>query len=254
MKIVFILSIASVFCLFFYSDETAAQWVPDRNDVIYTQPYPPANVVWNGRRVYLSTARHNNTGSRGECLGQDENQMSFAAAIFAAVVEQSGGNIKFPLRKRGYVTRIGLARPAVASLRSNAWMADVHIPIHSNSVGSISTCAGSNPFAHFTPGTRVAWRSSSGSVLASRLRSQVGNNSPGSNDVSVCVKPSPNPCPFPNGFGPCSLLELNSTVAPAAYLETEFHQWNQGANFLKNPWGYSWRIAEAIDSYFGYPR
>lgn len=234
------------------SEAHAQGWVPDQSDLLYNQPYTQANVVWNGKKVYLSTARHANTGNRGECLNQSENSLSFSAAIFTAVVEQSGGPLFYPLRKRGYKTLVGRAKPSAASTRSNNWMADVHIPIHSNSVSG--PCRGNNPFAFFTPGTKVAYRSTAGSNLAEKLRSQVGNNSPGTNDVKVCVKPAPNACACPNAFGPCSLLELNSTTAPAAYLETEFHQWNQGANFLKNRWDYTYRIAEAIDSYFGYPR
>lgn len=160
------------------------------------------------------------------------------------------------MRKRGYETTVGLADPFEASLRSNAWGADVHIQMHSNSVSTNppGQCLGNNPFSSFTPGTRVAWRSGVGKSIADKLRGQVGNESPGSNDVSVCVRPSPIPCPCPNGFAPCSLIELNSTNAPAAYLETEFHQWNQGADFLKNPYGYTFRIAEAIDQHFSYPR
>jgi len=46
---------------------------------------------------------------------------------------------------------------------------------------------------------------------------------------------------------------LNNTSAVAAYLEREFHTWDEGADFLSDGEEYSW-LAEAVDAYLGRPR
>src|SRR5918995_1839097 len=43
-----------------------------RADYIY-QPYG----TWNGKKIYLSPARHSDAGGRGECQGMNENHMAF---------------------------------------------------------------------------------------------------------------------------------------------------------------------------------
>lgn len=233
--------------------------VPDGVDLTYE---PTHWAGYNDHNIYLSTARHFNTTKRGECLNASENYMSFVAAIFTAAVSHGKGN---SLRKRGYRVRIGRAAPREASTRSDNFNADAHIAIHSNGNQGQINCSSSNP-TNFAPGTKVAFFSlgnDAGEELAEKLRSQVGNESPGNSDSKACMRSGSfanSSCPCPNSFGgsgipiSCNLRELWDPSATAAYLETEFHTWNNGVDFINDPYRYNYRIAEAIDSFYDYER
>ena len=81
--------------------------------------------------------------------------------------------------------------------------------------------------------------------LSDELRWSVGPVSPGTNDY-IC----PNPGHTCTDF---DLAELRETVAVAAYMETEFHTWTIGVNWLWDDWSWRWRIGVAVDQYLGYP-
>ena len=42
--------------------------------------------------------------------------------------------------------------------------------------------------------------------------------------------------------------------APAPYMETEFHTWNRGVDWLYNSPIWAWRFGRAIDNHLGFPR
>ncbi len=222
--IITLLASASIVCL--SAQPAIAQ------DLIYNP------VVSNGKRVYISPARHSDTGGRGECQGLSENDIAYWNARLAAY--GSFTNVK-NLNQRGYAVRIGTGTIQSAITNSNAWGAHAHIPLHSNA--RTEACTTTTVSNH---GTVVIYRtgSTNGLNLANKLNYWVGGNSPGTSD-SVCYNPN----------HPCSTIdlgELRDTAAPAAYVEAEFHTWNTGTNWLWNdPW--SWRIAAAVDEHFGYP-
>lgn len=215
----------------------AAAWAlpapAQAQDLLY-DPYG----TWNGYRIYLSPARHSDAGGRGECGGNNENNLAYDVAYTATT-----GDNGYDLRSRGYKVRIGRGTVSSAISNSNAWAAHIHVPLHSNASGA--TCSSTNAAAF---GTNVIYYSSSanGQRLAGRLVYWPGYYSPGTNDYT---------CPNPGH--PCTTInlgELSQTSAVAAYSETEFHNWTTGVNWLANELPWAWSVAEAIDEYLGYPR
>jgi hypothetical protein len=201
--------------------------------------YNPATS--NGFRIYLSPARHTNAGARGECQGLNENDIAYYN-VYDAAVSNSYTNPN--LVERGYTVRIGTGTVQSAINNSNAWGADRHVVMHSNSKAT-QNCPSTNAAAY---GTNVIYRSGStrGQALSSSLNSAIGPASPGTNDY-ICYNPG-HPCTT------IDLGELRDTVAPAAYIEAEFHDWDRGVNFLWSDISWQWRIAQGIDTHLGSPR
>lgn len=78
------------------------------------------------------------------------------------------------------------------------------------------------------------------------LKNRIGPQSPGTNDrvcfASACSQYS-------------SLPELQNTSAPASYVESEFHDWNNGYSWLNqdgfnNPIGL--QVAAGVADYYGF--
>lgn len=199
--------------------------------------YDPT-VTWNTYRIYLSPARHTDAGGRGECGGNNENNMAYDVAWTATT-----GDPGYDLRSRGFKVRIGRGTISTAISNSNAWAAHIHVPLHSNARTTTCTNTTASSF-----GTNVIYYSSStnGQALANRINYWVGYESPGTNDY-ICPNPG-HPCTTIN------LGELSQTSAVAAYSETEFHVWNTGVNWLTNELPWAWYLAVAIDEHLGYPR
>lgn len=208
---------------------------------------------WNGRRIYLSPARHADSGGRGECGHLGENDLAFSLAWNAANGDHYGdryspGSPWRNLRARGYRVRIGRGTASSAISGSNAWGADVHLPLHSNA--DVAGQCGRTDAARF--GTVVIyWHASAGGPgLAAEVRRAVGTGggatSPGTAD-STCPNPG-HPC---TGI---TLGELRYTHAVAAYLEADFHTWSAGYAWLANSRVWGWRLGGAVDTFLGYPR
>lgn len=194
--------------------------------------------TWNGYRVYLSPARHTDAGGRGECGGNNENDMAYSAAWTVAT-----GDNGYDLRSRGYKVRIGRGTLQSAIDNSNAWAAHVHVPMHSNA-DVTGQCARTDASRFGTVG--IYWSSSANSkALTSSIHSWLAPNSPGTHDYT-CYNPG-DPCTT------ITLGELRYTSATAAYIESEFHTWNNGITWLKNPYDWGWLVAGGIDEYLGYP-
>lgn len=216
-------------------------------DLIY-DPYG----TWNGKKIYLSPARHSDSGSRGECGGLDENTLAYYLAWDATNgnyyndAYNSSSSYR-NLRARGYRVRIGRGTLSSAISNSNAWGADLHIPLHSNA-DVYSQCGRTNASRFGT--VVIYWHTSGGGPgLASDLLSTVGTSSgytsPGTNDYT-CYNPG-HPCTT------ITLGELRYTSAVAAYMESDFHTWNTGYNWLANSQVWAWRIGWGIDLHLGYP-
>jgi hypothetical protein len=204
--------------------------------------------TWNGKKIYLSPARHSDSGSRGECSGKSENDMAYSTArngvngdwygdYDSDYYDPNGGGRN--LRARNYQIRIGTGTIYSAVDNSNAWGSDLHIPIHSNASGS-GTCGGSYG------GTVTIYKSSAGQAFAGQLRYTHEASSPGTNDLTCYVGSS---CTQAS-----CLYELCSTTAVAGYLEADYHDWSGATGWLDAGYSWSWRIGWAVDRYLGYPR
>lgn len=183
----------------------------------------------NGVRIYLSQACHNRGGPECQpnvgCFGYDENAGS------AAIARAAAGH----LAARGYRVRIGDGLTEANISNSNAFGAVIHIPIHSNA--GTEDCASTNPARG---GTHVLHYGGPGDdQLAGIMAQEVGAKSPGTSDRTVVRT---------------DLGEITDTNARAAYLESAFHTFGADVEFLRNPDGWSDRIAEAVDRCLGAPR
>jgi hypothetical protein len=213
---------------------------PAGADVEYAPTIP-----WNGYRVYLSPARHADSGSRGECY-LEENVNGFLAANNATNAAFNGDHDN--LRDRGYKVRIGNGTVSSAIANSNSWGADLHIPLHSNARDE--SCGNTTASVHGT------WGIHEGNLFDELLVEELvqwvgtidtglGQRSPGTNDVTCRTADCTN-------FD--SLGEIRETNAVSGYLELEFHTWQRGADYLANANRWSWRIAAAVDQFLDYPR
>jgi len=210
--------------------------------------------TWNGKKIYLSPARHSDAGSRGECQGANgmgtynENTAAYRFAYYAAVGNYVGSITSTSsgrnLVRRGYKVRIGRGTINSAVTNSNSWGASAHIPIHSNARSE--SCSNATNSRHGTVVIYKSYGTSGGQGLSGFLRDTVGVASPGTNDY-ICHNSSS--CTKIN-----CLAELCNTKAKAAYLEREFHSWNKGAKWMKTDQYNSWRVGWAVDKFFGYPR
>lgn len=203
-------------------------------DGIYT---PPAG-TGNGYDVYLSRACHDgNDGVAGGacitnigCSSMSENTESSILSSNAAFAVAGGSS---NLVARGYRVRIGTGTAGQNIANSNAWGANIHMPLHTNA--KTESCSNTTASTH---GTMAMYVSTSGSTCSTWVRDIVGAVSPGTNDVKV----------YRTDLG-----ELNQTNAVACYLESEFHTWTTGRNWIRSSSTWSGRVGMSIDGYLGYP-
>lgn len=188
---------------------------------------------WNNYKVYLSPAYH--YGGNVGCDGYVEDSNSEGAPKIAREAASGYGT---DLLDRGYYIKVRWGVNANTKVSdSNAWGADIHIPIHSNAKSQ--NCGASSSYG----GTIVMWQKTSQQSFATTLKNAVGPASPGTNDY-ICYAPS---C---SSYS--SLAELAGPNALAAYLEAEFHTYSLGVSWLRSR-NWTWRIGMAVDQYLGYP-
>lgn len=215
------------------------------NDLIY-EPYGK----WNGKKIYLSPARHSDTGSRGECKDQSENNMAYNTAWHATsgryyADREDPQSTMRNLRTRGYMVRIGRGTVSSAVSNSNAWGATLHIPIHSNA-DYHDQCRRTDSKRFGTVTIFKTYGERAGEGLARWLGGVLGPASPGSRDYA---------CHNSSGCTRFNCLaELCSTKATSAYLEAEFHTWNRGVDFTAGGYWWAWRIGWGVDNFLDYPR
>ncbi|WP_166392092.1 hypothetical protein [Nocardioides ochotonae] len=201
-------------------------------DEIY-QPY----TAYNGNKIYLSSAWHTaTTGARGECAlnGTPRSERAMARAVARGMAGY--------FDDRGYRTRVGLGTPDENTGRSNGWGSKVHMPLHSNAQGSPpGTCA------NRTASIRGTWQIqlTNTAPFPTAIKNHIDGSTPGTNDrvcaITVCTSFS-------------CLVEICDIDAPRrSYSETEFHDWNNGVQYLTNTSTRS-SLAYAIDSFLGFPR
>lgn len=198
---------------------------PAFSDTTYVPTSP------NGQKVYLSRSCHGSGGSSNcvtntGCDGFSENNRSRLLATA----------VKNDLLTRGYRVRIGDQGVSGNIASSNSWNATMHIPLHSNAAGSAACAA---PVDKSTRGSHALWAGNPGKKLGEAILYFLDTGSPGTDDRTV---------------GRTDLGELNSTDAVASYLESEFHDWNRGMNWLRESNDWAWRIATGVDRCRGYPR
>jgi hypothetical protein len=193
-----------------------------------------ADYIWsgtNGYKIYLSPAEH--YGQNIGCGGYIEDENAQALALDAAIGSSSD------LLARGYSVRVGTGTYVQNTSNSNSWGADYHIPMHSNAATWDCTppydlnFSASGTYLMYYPGD------TNGSGLSDQLVNTIGSVSPGMG--------------FDRKGAVSNLYELNSTNAPAAYLESAFHTFQPDVDWLLVYGGWSWRVGWAVDSYLGYP-
>lgn len=191
--------------------------------------------AWNGLQVYLSAACHDQSDGipggacipNSGCNGYNENTQSYNMAARAAIGTGTGMN----LVERGYRARIGDGTASANLSNSNAWGANLHMPLHSNAT-SAGNCTGG---AASSRGTQGLYNNQSDANCATQIVQKVGGLSPGTNDT---------PVPRDN------IGELFAN-APTCYFESEFHIWATGANWLTNHVNWTYKIGATADAYFG---
>jgi len=146
-----------------------------------------------GVKVYLSPAHHG--GTNIGCAGFDEDVGARAVAGHAAAA----------LKAKGFVVRVGEGDFKNNYADSNAWNADLHIPIHSNA--GTWGCEKSSPANRGGTWTMYRTVGSHGQQLASQMLAALKGESPGTNDQMVQRT---------------DLLELKAS-ARTAYAEMGFH-------------------------------
>ncbi|HVM21186.1 MAG TPA: hypothetical protein VM307_14600 [Egibacteraceae bacterium] len=191
----------------------------------------------NNQKVYLSQSCHDaGTGSCHTNYGCDNMSENYRSDVLSKQALGDGRILEDGLLDRQYIVRVGngLMRENINS--SNSWNAKMHIPLHSNAKNAqCDSPVGSDAYG----GTMTFHASSNGQQLAAQLKYTMQNVSPGTNDqVSSRT----------------DLDELTDTGAVAAYLESEYHTWNKGVDFLRASVDWAWRIGYAVDRCRGYPR
>lgn len=192
---------------------------------------------WNGHKIYLSVACHDGTDgvpggpciTNPGCQNYSENAESSTMATTTAIGIGTGDN----LIERGYRARVGDGTLNQNVSNSNAWGADMHVPLHTDARDA-DTCANTDNSKH---GTSGLYLQNNDRTCATTLRDQVGQASPGTNDKIV-----------PRD----DLGELRAN-AVACYLEADFHTWNRGVNWIENEVNWTWRVGQTVDLYFGWP-
>lgn len=170
------------------------------------------------KKIYLSPSNQINNlyaiGNTNEC-----EQCNRIAEYAKAALERCGFSVKKAQKGQNINTSIK---------ESNDWGSDLHIPIHTNAFNS-QTLGGTLVMIY----SNAAENKKAGSAILNA----VAPISPGS-DYSLRVNPS--------------LAELNSTKAIAVYVECEFHDTKDGANWIiNNVKAIGEAIAQGVCSYYG---
>lgn len=170
------------------------------------------------KKIYLSPSNQDgniyaagNTNEMIQC-----NKIAEAAKKY---LEKHGFDVKKAAQGQNMWTSIN---------ESNAWGANLHVPIHTNAFNGT-----------LTGGTLIMLHTASGNNLkaGTAILSQLAPVTPGK-DYAIQERPT--------------LAELNATKAIAVYIECEFHDTVDGANFIiNNTDKLGEAIAHGICDYFG---
>jgi hypothetical protein len=199
---------------------------------------------FNGYRVYLSSARHQSSGSRGEC-GWEENRNARNWNMYAAYHAGYGPVASTGLHFRHYYTQVSPNdRPspdgtgATANKNaSNNWGANLHLVTHTNANVGCGDSASYLLVMHRS-------NSSNSVLLKDNLMAYLAPFPGGENNWDC------------DGLTECA----NTTAAYRAYVELFFHTNQSAVNTYQGggthgvvQW-WSGFYANAIDNMLGYPR
>lgn len=185
-------------------------------DTTYWPPNP------NGFRVYLSQACHDpnlgdNCIDNEGCDGFSENTRSRLAAV----------DVKDNLIARGYPVRIGNGGAIANVASSDQWNADLHVPLHSNAIGSQNCVSDADASIR---GTQPQFRGPNAEQIAIIAKNWIGDDSPGTRDRK--------------DFNDTN-YENRAPNAIPLYLESEYHDWVRGVNWLRH--SDDWALASRGD-------
>ena len=204
-----------------------------------SETFEPRGVAWNGVKVYLSSPRHSNSGSRGEC-GWEENVNGRIFNLYAADLNDSAAT----LSTRGYRTQVS-ANPRDDGWRlnrdeSNNWGADVHIVTHTNAYVGCDNAA-----QYLLVMFKTGDANSIG--LKDRLLAHLDPQVPGGRNSWNC-----------DNLGECA-----ANAPHIAYIELFFHTNQAAANWFIGPLSdaratgatnASPHLGAALDEHLGSPR
>lgn len=195
----------------------------------------------NGVRVYLSSPRHADSGSRGECTnpGHEENINGRAFGYRAANGNYLGSSYSTTshlrnLHARGYSVRLSpnTRDNGYAANRTDSqnWGSDIHLVTHSNASGGCQSST--NYFL-------VMYEHASDNAVSDKILEFTGSSVPGSD----------------NTWKETALYELETNASFGdAYVELQFHD-----NQARQGWMYNgahvaaWGYGAGVDSRLGYP-
>lgn len=150
----------------------------------------------NKMKIYISPS--DQTGNKYNAGNTNEHTICQKIAEYAAkALKRNGYDVKVGKEGSTYRERVG---------ESNAWGADVHLPIHTNAGGGDGTVV----FAH---------PASVNNKYVKRVYEYVANLSPGKDDGIRAMN---------------NLYEINNTRNVCVYLECEFHDNTQLAKWIIN--------------------
>ena len=197
----------------------------------------PPTVAYNGVKVYLSNARHPDSGGRGEC-GWQENANARRWSGIAA-----NGDAGWDFVSTGYRVTVSANSKDNGYLlnrtASNNWGADVHLVTHTNASPS-GPCPRSDNYL------LVMYRSgnANSTALANKLLANM------------------TPLPGTRNSWDCDTLSECSAAAPyRAYVELFFHTNQSAVTWFQAGYPdadaskrYAWSYRLSVDKQLNYPR
>jgi hypothetical protein len=207
---------------------------------------------YNGYLIYVSPSSHYQAvGARGECLGESEDNINFYVG-WSSIHSDYYNDAYAPTHSgrnfltRGYDVVFGQGTNQEKINNSNYFGANIHLPMHSNARDIRPPPCGSTNTSGL--GTWVLYRqyNTVGQNLAEFLRDALAAVSPGTGD-RVCSNP-------PLSCSTTDLGELRLVNATAAYVESEFHDWDIGVAWLHRYYEWAWRFGVGVDQHLGYPQ
>ena len=170
------------------------------------------------KKIYLSPSNQNGNKSAAGSTNEMEQCNKIAAAAEAAL-KRCGFSVKRAPKGQNMSVSIN---------ESNAWGAELHVPIHTNAFDEKTT-----------GGTMIMVYSNSGenAKAAKAIKAALDPITPGK-DYAIQTR--------------TDLAELRQTTAIAVYCECEFHDTKEGASFIiANTGKIGEAIAKGICSYYG---
>lgn len=177
-------------------------------------------------KVYLSPSLQEHNKGVGS-YGIEMDRMRELALLVKKRLVERGIEVRLPAKAWAYLDPNTSMFKVVSD--SNAWGADIHLPMHTNAGGPTAD----GTMTMYYPG------SDKGKKLATAIHKRVAALTPGS-DIGIVTSPL--------------FYETKAADAVVAYLELFFHTNKKEVDhYLANKDKYARAIADGILSYFGIP-